>query len=107
MESSTTHLLRLANRERYALRHRPAELVQVCRMICKGDNGRWQPAYSGILGSLAAGGISNAYYPAADRGAALTFENTLLNIAGAAASNLFEEFLLKKFTTHSHAQTHP
>lgn len=75
-------------------------------VVCKGDNGRWQPCYSGILGSLAAGGISNLYYPAADRnGVALTFENTALGIAGGAVSNLFEEFLLKKFTTHSHA--HP
>ncbi len=77
-------------------------------VICKGDNGHWQPDYSGILGSLAAGGISNLYYPAANRnGAALTFENALIGIAGGAVSNLFEEFLLKKFTTHSHAQTHP
>src|SRR5262249_50099200 len=26
-------------------------------VICKGDNGRWQPNYSGVLGGLAAGGI--------------------------------------------------
>ena len=32
-------------------------------VICKGDNGRWQPNYSSILGGLAAGGISNLYYP--------------------------------------------
>ena len=77
-------------------------------VICKGDNGHWQPDYSGILGSLAAGGISNLYYPPADRnGAKITFENALFGIAGGAVSNLFEEFLLKKFTTHSHAQTHP
>src|SRR4029077_10209307 len=44
-------------------------------VICKGDNGHWQANYSGILGSLAAGGISNLYYPAKDRnGAGLTFE---------------------------------
>ena len=33
-------------------------------VICRGDNRRWQPSYSGILGGLAAGGISNLYYPA-------------------------------------------
>src|SRR5262249_25891874 len=27
-------------------------------VVCKGDNGRWQPNYSSILGNLAAGGIS-------------------------------------------------
>ena len=31
--------------------------------ICKGDNKRWQPNYSNILGSLAAGGISNLHHP--------------------------------------------
>ncbi len=36
-------------------------------VICKGDNGRWQANYSSILGSLAAGGISNLYYPSNDR----------------------------------------
>ncbi len=43
-------------------------------VICKGDNGRWQTNYSNILGSFAAGGISNLYYPSEDRGAELTFE---------------------------------
>ena len=45
-------------------------------VICKGDNRRWQVNYSNILGSLAAGGISNLYYPRDDRnGLGLTFEN--------------------------------
>ncbi len=67
-------------------------------VICKGDNGRWQPGYSAILGSLAAGGISNAYYPPSDRGAALVFENTLIGIGANAAANLFQEFLVRKLT---------
>ena len=33
-------------------------------VICRGDNGHGQLNYSGILGSLASGGISNLYYPA-------------------------------------------
>jgi len=69
-------------------------------VICKGDNGRWQANYSGILGSLASGGISNLYYPAQYRGVALTFENTLVGIAEGAATNLFEEFLIPKLTPH-------
>ena len=36
-------------------------------VICKGDNGHWQPNYSSVLGSLAAGGLSNLYYPASNR----------------------------------------
>ena len=68
-------------------------------VICKGDNGHWQANYSAILGSLASAGISNIYYPAADRnGASLTFTNTLIGTAGTAAGNLFQEFLVKKLT---------
>ena len=67
-------------------------------VICKGDNGRWQTNYSNILGSLAAGGISNLYYPAQSRGVGLTFENAGLSIGGSAFSNLFQEFVIKKLT---------
>jgi carboxypeptidase family protein len=67
--------------------------------ICKGDNRRWQVNYSNMLGSVAAGGISNLYYPPQDRdGAALTFENAALGIASTAVSNLFQEFVIKKLT---------
>jgi Carboxypeptidase regulatory-like domain len=67
-------------------------------VICKGDNGRWQANYSGIIGSLASGGISNLYYPASDRGAGLVFENTLIGIGEFAAANLFQEFVVRKLT---------
>src|SRR5258708_5701474 len=67
-------------------------------VICKGDDGPWQANYSGILGSFAAGGISNLYYPAKDRGAEVTFENTLIGIGESAAVNLLQEFLIRKLT---------
>jgi len=68
-------------------------------VICKGDNGRWQPNYSNILGNLAAGGISNLYYPADDRnGAGLTFENAGIGIGFTAVANLFQEFVVRKFS---------
>jgi Carboxypeptidase regulatory-like domain len=68
-------------------------------VICKGDNGRWQANYSNILGNLAAGGISNLYYPAKDReGAELTFETGLIGIGATAAANLVQEFIVRKLT---------
>jgi Carboxypeptidase regulatory-like domain len=71
-------------------------------VVCKGDNGHWQPDYSGIFGSLAAGGISNLYYPPGNRnGVQLTFENTLLGIAGSGIGNLFQEFLIRRLTPHA------
>jgi hypothetical protein len=76
-------------------------------VICKGDNRHWQPNYSSILGSLAAGGISNLYYPAESRnGAGLTVENTLIGIGETAATNLLQEFLIRKLTPNvSHQQS--
>jgi hypothetical protein len=68
-------------------------------VICKGDNGRWQVNYSNILGNLAAGGLSNLYYPSQDRdGAELTFENAAIGIGATAFANLMEEFVIRKFT---------
>jgi len=69
-------------------------------VICKGDNGHWQANYSAIIGGLAAGGISNLYYPANDRGAGLTFENEAIGIAGTAAANLLQEFVIRKLSSH-------
>lgn len=67
-------------------------------VICKGDNKRWQPNYSAVLGDLASGGISNLYYPADDRhGAGLTFENAAIGLATGAATNIFQEFVVPKF----------
>jgi Carboxypeptidase regulatory-like domain len=68
-------------------------------VICKGDNGHWQVNYSNMLGSLAAGAISNLYYPSQNRnGPALTFENTAVGIGATAAANVVEEFLWRKLT---------
>jgi hypothetical protein len=69
-------------------------------VICRGDNQRWQFNYSAVLGSLASGGISNLYYPDKDRGAALVFENTLISIGESAVVNIFQEFVIRKFTTN-------
>jgi hypothetical protein len=61
-------------------------------VYCKGDNGKWQPNYSNVLGNIAAGGISNLYYPAADRGFGLTIEQGLLVSAEGAFGALLIEF---------------
>jgi hypothetical protein len=76
-------------------------------VICKGDNGHWQPNYSGILGGLAAGGISNLYYPAEHNEAAQTFENALIGIGSTAAFNLLQEFVMRKFTPNLPSNSNP
>jgi hypothetical protein len=68
-------------------------------VMCKGDNGKWQVDYSAIVGGLAAGGISNLYYPAGSRaGVGLTFENALVGTGLSAVQNLFQEFLVRRLT---------
>lgn len=74
-------------------------------VIRKGDNGQWQPDYSGILGSFAASGISYIYYPASDRGGGLLVENALIGIGGGAVAGVFQEFVFRKITTHT--RDHP
>ena len=77
---------------------------------CKNDNGTWGPNYSNILGNLAAGGISNLYYPASDRGAGLTFERGFTVTAYGAFGGVFNEFwpdIAKKILKNKMAKLQP
>ena len=68
-------------------------------VICKGDNKRWQPNYSSIAGNLAAGGISNLYYPANDRnGMGTVLTTALIRLGETAVANIFQEFVAPKMT---------
>jgi len=68
-------------------------------VICKGDNGRWQPNYSNVFGNLAAGGISSFYYPNSDRhDVQVTVDNILIGVGSGAIGTLFQEFLLSHLT---------
>ena len=68
-------------------------------VMARGDNGHWEPDYSGILGSLAAGGISNLYYPeGSHHGFETTLTNTLIGIGTGAGVNLLQEFVFPKIT---------
>jgi hypothetical protein len=69
-------------------------------VVTRGDDGRTEPNYSRVLGSFAAGGIANLYYPAGDRGRGLTLGNALIGTAGNAVDNLIREFLLRKLTSN-------
>ncbi|MGC9198694.1 MAG: hypothetical protein ACP5E5_07100 [Acidobacteriaceae bacterium] len=61
--------------------------------IAKSDrSGRWQPNYGNLLGNLAAGGISNLYYPPGNTGISLTMTTFAIQIAEGIGGSLFEEF---------------
>ena len=66
--------------------------------ICRGDNGRLQPNYSSLGGYLAAGAISNAYYPASNRGPGLVFSTAFIDIAANMANGVLQEFILHRLT---------
>ena len=68
-------------------------------VICKGDNKKWQPNYSGILGAFASGGVSYLYYPASDRSLSLVMQNSAVRIAENSLSGVIQEFVLKRFTS--------
>ncbi|MGA8938012.1 MAG: carboxypeptidase-like regulatory domain-containing protein [Acidobacteriaceae bacterium] len=75
-------------------------------VICRKDNGREGINWATILGGITAGAISNFYYAPSDRhGAGLTFESAGLSVAGVAFGHLMQEFLFRRFTTHS-GETH-
>ena len=70
---------------------------------CKSDKGNWQPNYSNVLGNLISGGISNFYYPKAERGAALTIEQGMEVTAEGSIGAILIEFypdIRRHFTKH-------
>lgn len=68
----------------------------------KGDNGNWQPNYSGFIGGLAAGAISNSYLPQGDRKAiGNVIGGAFQSFALRGIGTLEEEFLARWVTTHA------
>ena len=63
--------------------------------VTRGDNGRKQPNFSHLGGSLAAGAMSNLYHPETSRGVDNTFKTFGISVAGNIAGNLFREFILR------------
>jgi hypothetical protein len=72
--------------------------------VCRGDNGRPQPNYSTIGGDLASSALSNAYYPASNRGFGLFITNFLIGTGQRGASNLMQEFVLRRITPKARSQ---
>lgn len=68
-------------------------------VICKGDNGRWQPNYSIFAADMTVAGIGEAYYPANDRSASAAIaESVGLSELSDVVQNIFQEFVARHFT---------
>jgi hypothetical protein len=66
----------------------------------KGDNGKWQPPYAGLIGGIISAEISNTYYPGHRTQYSLLGRSMMFHFVGLVAVNLGQEFVLKKLTSH-------
>jgi len=68
-------------------------------VICKGDNGRWQPNYSNVIGSFAGAGLQAAYLPANDRlGSRYVVSSALIRLGETSLAGVLQEFVFSKLT---------
>jgi hypothetical protein len=66
--------------------------------VCEGDNGKSEPNYSQLGGSLISASLSNTYYPGSNRGAELVFTKFGTSMGLHVALGLAQEFVLPRFT---------
>jgi len=67
----------------------------------KGDNGKWQPPYASVAGTVAAAELSELYYPGSRTQYTLLGRGLMFHFVGLIALNLGQEFFLKKLTSHA------
>jgi hypothetical protein len=73
-------------------------------LICKGDNGRWQPNYSSLGGYLSSGAIANAYYPQRNRGPGLMLSIFAVDFSADIANGVLQEFVLRRLSSAGRKQ---
>ena len=74
-------------------------------IICKGDNGRWQPNYSNVIGSFAGAGLQAAYLPANDhRGGGFLVSSALVRIGETSLAGVLQEFVFSKLNRARRSQ---
>jgi hypothetical protein len=71
-------------------------------VICKGDNGHWQPNYSNVIGSFAGAGLQVLYLPANDRrGSGFVVSSALIRLGETSLAGVLQEFVFPKLTRGS------
>ena len=71
-------------------------------VICKGDNGQWQPNYSNVIGSFAGAGLQVLYLPANDRrGSGFVVSSALIRLGETSLAGVLQEFVFPKLTRGS------
>jgi hypothetical protein len=74
---------------------------------CRTDKGGRSFAWNNILGAFTAGGLSNAYYPQAERGFGLTMSRSAIAIGYGSLGGLLDEFYpdFSHWLFHRHDRT--
>ena len=68
-------------------------------VMCKGDNGHWQPNYSNVIGSFAGAGLQALYIPANDRrGSGFVVSSALIRLGETSLAGVLQEFVFPKLT---------
>jgi len=60
--------------------------------VCRTDRGERSFAWENVLGAFTTGGVSNLYYPPAERGAGLTLSRSAIAIGYGSLGGLVDEF---------------
>ena len=66
--------------------------------VTRSDSGKSMPNYSSLGGDLASAGLSNLYFPRANRGIGLVFGNFAIGTAERIGASLAQEFIVGRFT---------
>jgi hypothetical protein len=76
-------------------------------VICKGDNGKWQPNYSNIAGSFSGAGLEALYLPPKDRqGDSFVFSAAAIRLGETSIAAILQEFVLPKLMPHHPTRSH-
>jgi hypothetical protein len=67
--------------------------------VCRGDNRRSEPNYSTIGGDMISAGLSNLYYPRADRTWMIFGQSVMISTIERTASTVTQEFVLRRLTS--------
>src|SRR5271155_4845840 len=68
-------------------------------VICKGDNGRWQPNYSNVIGAFGGAGLQALYLPANDRrGSGFVVSSAVIRLGETSLAGVLQEFVFSKLT---------
>lgn len=73
-------------------------------VICRTDSGGRSFAWENVLGAFTTGGVSNLYYPSAERGVGLTMSRSAISVGYGSLGGLVDEFYpdISRWLFHRH-----